>query len=169
MARRIFFSFHYDEDIWRVSQVRNSGITREAELNHPVDNASWESLKRQGDEAVKRWINSQLSGVGVTAVLIGAYTASRPYVQYEVQRSSELGKGLLGIRIHNLKNKDGRTSWAGTNPLDSAFAELPLWPGSTTTTKKPLSQIFRTYDWVNDNGYENFAAWADEAARIAGR
>ena len=169
MARRVFFSFHYDEDIWRVSQVRNSGITKDAVLNHPVDSASWESIKRRGDDAVKRWINDQLRGVGVVVVLIGAYTASREFVLYEIQRASELGKGLVGIRIHNLRNKDGNTSWMGTNPLDKIAIDVPMWPGSTAMMSKPLSQVFRTYDWVNDNGYQNFASWVDEAAEIADR
>ena len=26
MARRVFFSFHYDNDILRVGQIRNSGV-----------------------------------------------------------------------------------------------------------------------------------------------
>lgn len=169
MARRVFFSFHYDADIWRVSQVRNSGITKDAELNHPVDIASWESIKRQGTDAVKKWINTQLSGVGVTVVLIGAQTATRPFVKYEIERSYELGKGLLGIKIHNLKDKDGYKSSAGANPFSNYTVEVPMFPGATTTVKKSLSSIFKTYDWVNDDGYTNFAAWVDEAAKIAGR
>ena len=28
MARRVFFSFHYEKDIWRASQVRNSWVTK---------------------------------------------------------------------------------------------------------------------------------------------
>ena len=26
MARKVFFSFHYERDAWRVAQVRNSNI-----------------------------------------------------------------------------------------------------------------------------------------------
>jgi len=28
MARKVFFSFHYERDIWRASIVRNSWVTK---------------------------------------------------------------------------------------------------------------------------------------------
>lgn len=40
MARRVFFSFHYDRDIVRVSQVRNSWVTRDREAAGFWDAAS---------------------------------------------------------------------------------------------------------------------------------
>ena len=65
MARRVFFSFHYDRDIFRVSQVRNSGvITSSYESAGFIDHADWESLERQGGEAIKRWINAQRISYG---------------------------------------------------------------------------------------------------------
>ncbi len=101
MARRAFFSFHYEKDIFRVSQVRNSGMTKGGyQQSGFIDHADWEQLKRQGDAAIKRWINSQLDGATVTVVLIGSETADRPWVNYEIRRSHELGMGLLGIHIH---------------------------------------------------------------------
>src|SRR5438445_5557194 len=120
MARRVFFSFNYDRDIFRVSQVRNSGVTKEGyEESGFIDHASWESLRRQDDEAIKRWINSQLDGASVTVVLIGAETYGRPWVGYEIQRSFEQGKGMLGIFIHQLV--DPRThlpDTVGRNPFE---------------------------------------------------
>jgi hypothetical protein len=168
MARRVFFSFHYAQDNWRVSQIRNSWVTKDWETNTPIDKASWESIKRQGDAAVKRWINAQLDGCGVTVVLIGEYTSTRPYVKYEIQRSHELGKGLLGICIHNLKNQYGETSRAGNNPFDEFYIQKPS-PVPPFTTKKYLSSIYKTFDWVNGRGYLNFTLWVEEAARMAGR
>jgi len=85
MARRVFFSFHYERDILRVGQIRNSGITKSGvESAGFIDAASWESVKRQGDEAIKRWISSQLDGTSVTVVLIGAETSQREWVKYEI-------------------------------------------------------------------------------------
>jgi hypothetical protein len=169
VARRVFFSFHYDEDITRAQVVRNSDVTKDWDPNVPVDHASWEEIKRKGDENVKRWINQQLDGAGVTAVLIGAYTYTRKFVLYEIARSFELGKGLLGIRIHQIKDFQKQTAWPGTNPLEVVKTKEPLWPGSTLMNDRPLSSKFKTYDWVDDNGYLNFSKWAEEAARLAGR
>jgi len=81
MARRVFFSFHYERDIWRASQIRNSWVTKLDREDAGFWNAaSWEEVKKKGDEAIKRWIDAQLQGTCVTAVLIGAETSERKYV-----------------------------------------------------------------------------------------
>ena len=75
MARHDFFSFHYQRDIMRVSQVRNSWVTKNNGTTAGFwDAANWESVKRGGDAAIKRWIEEQLDGTSVTVVLIGAET-----------------------------------------------------------------------------------------------
>ncbi len=164
MARRVFFSFHYERDIFRVSQIRNSGMIKEKyERAGFIDHADWESLERQGDEAIKRWINSQLSGASVTVVLIGAETFDRPWVNYEIQRSYADGKGMLGIYIHQLK--DPRTmlpASRGRNPFEHFYV-----PDSNP--RQYLSEIYPTYDWVDNDGYINFGSWIEAAARRANR
>jgi hypothetical protein len=78
MARRVVFSFHYERDIWRASQIRNCWVTKpDRESAGFWDAASWEEVKRRGDEAVKRWIRDQLYGTSVTLVLIGSETSER--------------------------------------------------------------------------------------------
>jgi hypothetical protein len=108
MARKVFFSFHYQRDLWRVNVVRNSGVIDGVSAAGFYDASLWEDAKRRGDDAVKRLINDGLKGTSVTAVLIGAETAKREYVSYEIERSIALGNGLLGIRINDIKDKDGR-------------------------------------------------------------
>ena len=92
MPRRVFFSFHYD-DVVRAMNVRNSWVVRGD--NEPVgfiDKAAFEVVERQGDAAIKRWIDAQMNGTSVTVVLIGTNTWSRPYVQYEIEQSLYQGK-----------------------------------------------------------------------------
>ncbi|MCW5300345.1 hypothetical protein DXT88_19410 [Herbaspirillum lusitanum] len=169
MSRRVFFSFHYQQDIWRVSQVRNSGVTqRQVTGKKFLDHADWERVQRQGASSIKQWINTQLKGSSVTVVLIGSETASREWVTYEIEQSQILGKGLLGIRIHQIKGKDGKTSRRGENP----FSRVKV----INEPKSFLSFLFPTYlsaqvpiyDWVDDDGYSNFGAWVDTAAKKAG-
>src|SRR5882762_2017770 len=107
MARHAFFSFHYQNDIWRASQVRNAWVTQDRDTAGFWDAADWGKVKRGGESAIERWIENQLNGTSVTVVLIGSQTAERKFVKYEVRRSHELGKGLLGIRIHKLKDRNG--------------------------------------------------------------
>ena len=163
MARRVFFSFHYERDIWRASQIRNSWVTKpDRESAGFWDAASWESVKRQGEEAIKRWINNQLNGTSVTVVLIGAETSERKYVNYEIKRSYEIGNGMLGIYIHNMKDQFGRTDTKGKNPFDN-------WYITRNGQKIYFSSLYYTYDWIYDRGYENIGEWIEKAARDAGR
>jgi len=166
MARRVFFSFHYDEDIWRVNQIRNIGVTKDWEMMPFLDAASWEAVKRKGEAAIKAWIDRQLDGTGVTVVLIGKQTAERKYVKYEIQESRRRGNGLLGIHIHGIKNQARQTAFKGRNPFDDFTVQAQGWFGPTTTR---LSAICPTYDWVYDNGYQNIGKWIEDAATKAGR
>jgi hypothetical protein len=43
MARKVFFSFHFDKDNWRAAQVRNVGVV---DGNTPVLGNDWEKLKK---------------------------------------------------------------------------------------------------------------------------
>ncbi|MBV1767489.1 MAG: TIR domain-containing protein, partial [Methanobacterium sp.] len=114
MVRKVFFSFHYEEDSWRAAIVRNNWITKEdRQAAGYIDAADWEEIKEEGDEAIKEWIDEQMKGTSVTAVLIGAETSDREWVQYEVKKSHELGKGMLAIHIHDLKNNDQKTCAKG--------------------------------------------------------
>jgi hypothetical protein len=163
MARRVFFSFHYERDIWRASQVRNSWVSKpDRETAGFWDSASWEEVKKKGEDAIKRWINKELEGTSVTVVLIGTETASRKYVRYEIIQSYNKGNGLLGIYIHKLRDKDGSTDRKGDNPFDYIYIERD-------GKKIYFSEIYPTYDWVGDNGYNNLGSWVEKAAQKAGR
>ncbi len=164
MARRVFFSFHYQRDIFRASQVRNSGVTKGSyEQAGFIDHADWESLEREGDSAIRRWIDGQMSGASVTVVLIGAETYDRPWVNYEIQQSYADGKGMLGIYIHQLKDaRTGLPDVRGRNPFENIYI-------SDSNPRRYLSAIYQTHDWISDNGYLNFPTWVENAARQAGR
>jgi len=151
MARRVFFSFDYDRDIWRVYQVRQSWVTQGGmEDAGYIDAADFEKIRRQGEDAIRRWIDNQLEGTSVTVVLIGAKTSESKWVQYEINKSWEKGNGLIGIYIHNLKDQDSRTDIKGEDP----FVKLGY-------------KGIRTYDWLNDKGYENLGDWVEAAYQRA--
>ncbi len=160
MARKIFFSFHYERDVRRVVQVRNSWVVRaKGEAQPFYDKAQWETIKRTG---VERWIENQLSGTSVTVVLIGAKTYDRQWVRHEVKRSYELGKGILGIHIHNIRDPIVGTDVKGRNPLD-------YWSVKKGGIDAHFSTLYKTYDWITDDGYNNLAKWIENAAKAADR
>jgi len=163
MARRSFFSFHYERDCWRAGQVRNSWLTKpDRETAGFWDSAAWEAVKKKGNAAIEKWIDDQLNGTSVTVVLIGAETANREYVGYEITQSHKKGNGMLGIYIHNMKDAKGYTDTRGTNP----FAN---WQVERDGKKLLLSDMYATYDWVNDNGYSKLGDWIEAAAKKAGK
>lgn len=159
MARRVFFSFHYKPDNWRASQVRNAGVI---EGNAPVSDNDWESITKEGDKAIEGWINGQLDGKSCAIVLIGANTAGRKWINYEIKQAWNANKGLMGIYIHNLKDKDGNQSSKGVNP----FAGF-------TVKDEELSSIVKAYDPpysastnVYDHIKQNLSSWVEDAIAI---
>ena len=163
MTRRAFFSFHYENDVWRANIVRNSWVTKtDREAAGFVDAADFEEVKKGGDDAIKRWIDNQLVGTSVTVVLIGKDTSNREYVKYELQKSYSIGNGLLGIYIHQLKDKKGNTSIKG----DNMFGEI-----GKDSFGNPVyfSSNYSCFDWVTDDGYTNLGKWIEDAAKKAGK
>lgn len=117
MAReQVFYSFHYDNDVFRVQQIRNMGVV---DGNAPVSPNDWEQVKRKGDAAVEKWIDDSLKYKRCVIVLIGAETVNRKWVKYEIKRAWELKKGLFGIYIHNLRCPRTGTCSKGANPFNN--------------------------------------------------
>lgn len=163
MVRRVFFSFHYERDHWRTNPVRNSWVPKDDhEAAGFIDAAEWEEIKQDGEAAIERWIDQQLNGTSVTVVLIGHETYNRDWVNREIEKSYERGNGLVGIHIHRIEDNNGRRDSKGQNPLDKWYVE-------ENGRRKYFSDIFNTYDWKRDNGYENIGDWVEKAAQIAGR
>jgi hypothetical protein len=100
MARKVFFSFHYKPDHWRASQVRNMGII---EGDAPVSDNDWEKVTKGGDVAIKKWINDQMLGKSCAVVLIGAATAGRKWINYELIKAWDDNKGVFGIHFRFLR------------------------------------------------------------------
>lgn len=146
MARRTFFSFKY-EDCSRAMVVRNSWVTQGKEAAGFIDAADFEELEKNGDAAIQEWIDEQLKGTSVTVVLVGADTCGSRWVKYEIDKSIELGHGLLGIDVSKIKDFDGKTS--------DRCGKLP--------------KGYEFYLWNNDDGYKNMGDWIEEAATAAGK
>ncbi|PYS96554.1 MAG: TIR-like domain-containing protein [Acidobacteria bacterium] len=127
MARRIFFSFDHDGDLWRASQVRNSDGVAGREVAGFFDPGEHEEAKKQGREGMERLIQRHLKNTSVTVVLIGAETANRPWVKYEIEQSIAQKNGLLGIYIGHMRGEDGRTPTQGLKPMVPPGVEFPAY------------------------------------------
>ncbi len=162
MVRRTFFSFHYDQDIWRSTIVRNSWVTQDREAAGFWDASLWEDAKRRGDDAIRKLIDNGLKNTSVTVVLIGSQTAGRKWIDYEIIESYNKKKGLLGVYIHNIRDSSRNIDSRGINPFDCIYI-------GSEENKTLFSQLYPTYDYVNNDGYNNLGYWIESAAQKAGR
>ena len=161
VKRKIFFSFHFDGDFWRTQQVRNIGAI---EGNSVVTANMWEEIKKSGDAAIEKWIDENLDNKSCLILLIGKDTADRKWIEYEIKKAWKLGKGVVGIRIHNLKNQEGKQSTAGKNP----FVGFTLcnrkvkWADIVKVNNPPQSTSTGVYNYIS----ENIKDWIEEAIKI---
>ena len=144
MARRAFYSFHYIPDNWRAATVRNIGVI---EGNRPASDNDWETIKKGGDAAIRRWIADQMYGRSCTVVLVGTNTADRKWINHEIIKSWDDGMGVVGIHVHGLKNSEGKTSTKGDNPFD--------YIGYGNTGRK-LSSIVKCYNPSGSNSQDRY-------------
>jgi hypothetical protein len=190
MAKRVFFSFHYEDvKTFRANTVRNHGLTKEIGTSGFFDASIWEDAELHGDNSVKRLINSGLHGTTVTCVLIGTETWRRRWVRYEILKSYDRDNLLLGIHINGIKDKYGYTYNQGLNPfkflglfIDSKGkityyekfdGDWSVYKDLEATQKNidtkfwdqgySLAEWVHCYDWINNNGYQNFSTWIDRA------
>ena len=115
IPRKIFYSFRFDDDVMRVQQIRNIGVIED---NKPVTPNKWEEIKRGGDLAIRKWIDSNISRSECVVVLIGENTYKSKWVDYEIKKAWADGKGLVGIYIHNLKDPKYGVSNKGKDPFE---------------------------------------------------
>lgn len=197
MARRVYFAFHY-EDVadFRANAVRNSWLTKRRDEDAIFFDASlWEKVKKERPIAIKRMINSGLQNTSVTAVLTGTQTYTRPWVRYEIVESFKKSNGLITIHINSIPDKQKTTYPQGPNPLDYLYfrienGKINLWEWELKneewrflesinkrevnyrfgdTLEGHFSVLFPSYDWMGDDGYNNFSDWVEYAAVFAGK
>ena len=130
----------------------------------PVSDNDWETVKKGGEDAIRRWIDNQLDGKSVSVVLVGSNTAGRKWINYEIEKSWNSRKGVLGVHIHGLKDSSGNTTTKGSNP----FNIFTIQNG-----QKNLGNIIKCYDppyfdssSVYNHIRDNLEGWVEEAIRI---
>jgi len=140
VTRRVFYSFHYKPDVFRVSQVRNIG---KIEDNKPATDNDWESITgisdpKKRDAAIERWINGQMEGRSCLLVIVGENTAKRKWIDYEITKAWSKGMGVAGIRINGLNCPKCGYAKAGANPFSHfTLGEAP--------NKKQFDSIVKCY------------------------
>ncbi len=153
------------------------------------DASIWENARRQGDYTLKKLINGALENTSNTCVLIGSQTYLRPWVRYEILKSFLRGNYIFGVHINGIKSKQGTIEQPGPDPLkfvgvtfSADGSTVTLWerngdkwieynkiegtshfPYSANEIYRDqgynLSKWYPVYDWISNDGYNNFASW----------
>ena len=152
--RQIFYSFHFDNDVMRVQQIRNIGALED---NNPVTVNEWEDVKKKGKASIEKWIDDNMKYRSCIVVLVGGETANRPWVKYEIKKAWNDHKGLVGIYIHNLKCPRNGKSVKGINPFDQF----------TFSDGRKLSDVVKCHDPSSYDAYNdirnNIETWVEQA------
>lgn len=198
MGRNVYFSFHYQDVIdFRANVVRNSGKFRQKGDSFR-DGSIWEEAQEKKVHAIKSLIRNELIGKSVTCVLIGSETYSRRWVRYEIMKSFESNKGMLGVGINWIKDKNKQTKfWPGENPFDYLglevnsdgktiklfevkdgkwvdYKDLPViknihFKERYYGKEMTFSDLYKRYSYNWNNGSANLKDWIEEAAKDVGR
>lgn len=160
MAQSVFFSFQYGPDNWRVQQVMKMGAISGGSAFTPQD---WEAVRYKTDAAIEKWIHEQMLYTRAVIVLVGATTAKSRWVKHEIIKGWNDKRALLGVRIHNLLDKDGYSSSWGNDP----FASISMTDGGTMADYVEVINpsggdsraVYRTIqdnleDWVKHRAYK---------------
>lgn len=110
-------------------------------------------MKRQGDRAIEKWIADQMAHKTAVVVLVGARTASRPWVRHEIAYAWDNDKPLVGVRIHGLADLNRNTDSSGANP----FALVNLERGGSVGDHVPI---------FDPSGSNSQAVYADIKANL---
>ena len=159
MGRRVVTSFHYIPDNWRASQIRNMG---KIEGNGIVSANKWEEVTKGGNKAIEKWIDDNMSGKSCVIVLVGENTANRKWIDYEIKKAWEEGRGIFGIYIHNLKDRDGNQANKGDNPFDGFTINGKSMSSIVKCYNPPYKTSTNVYEYI-ENNIEN---WIEEAIEI---
>lgn len=154
MAPKVFTSFHYKADVMRVAQVKQMGALAGQPL---LTTNQWESVKGQGEEAIKRYIAREMSDKECLVVLIGSRTAGRRWVTYEINKAWSDGLGVLGVHIHNIRDPNTGTCAKGSSPI----ANTPIGSG------KRMSNVVPVWDPVGANIYTTIETYIEGHIRSA--
>lgn len=154
MAKRVFFSFHYQDVVeFRANVVRNHWMTKpDREEAGYFDASVWEAARRRGETALKRLINGALENTSNTCVLIGSQTYARPWVRYEILKSFRRGNHIFGVHINGIKGKDGTTKNLGPNPLEYVGVTFSA-DGQTGTLWQKNTNGWVKYDRIDGSAH----------------
>ena len=126
----VFFSFS-SSDSARMQRVLDLGVL---EGQRFLSATEWDAVTRRGRTAIKSWIDDQMKYKAAAVVLIGADTAGREWVLYEIGKAWTERRPLVGVQISGLVPAGQPADPPGRNP----FGQVQLQYGETLADRVPV-------------------------------
>jgi len=99
MTRRIFLSFDSD-DLNLVNLFRGHAANPNLDIDF-YDGSLKDEINSTNSEYIKSVIRQKITNVSVTVCLIGRYTHSSKWVDWELMVSEIAKNGIVGVRLHS--------------------------------------------------------------------
>jgi len=99
MARNVFLSFEAG-DVTLVNLFRGQAKNKNNDLEFS-DYSVKDAFDSQNADYIRQQITKLIKMASVTICLIGNDTHKSRWVNWEIGKSAELGKKLLGVRLHS--------------------------------------------------------------------
>ena len=93
--------------------VLNGWVTQGRQAAGFIDAAGFESIKKQGDPAIRNWIDEPLEGTSVTVALVGERFAAVDGSSTKSRRASKTGRASWASTSARSR------TWMGTPPRDA--------------------------------------------------
>ena len=145
----VYVSLNFSEDCGRAAKIYE--VLGDITPNIPIPEEDWDDLLLKGEAVIKSWINERLRTRTCTIVLVGTSTSMKEWVRYEIIKSWDLKKGVLGIFVDGIQDEYGNESIKGNNPFadvtvnDKSLSEIAscVTPAGNTSEERVA--------WIKDN------------------
>ena len=134
MAIRAFLSF-VEEDLPLVNLFRGQAKSEKSDLEF-ADYSIKESFDSTNAQYIQRGITDQLKLVTLTVCLYGPTTYTSRWVDWELKKTLELGKPLVGVWLYD----DGRIKY-----YPAPLKDWPRVPWDTRKIVQTMQQLAEQY------------------------
>ncbi len=149
--RVIFPSYDWDDAVYVNQIIKAPKIFGATNLGFR-SGVPQETVKKN-DEAIRRWIDQQMVGCSCLVLFQGEKTYQSRWVKYKIQKAASEGMGRIIVKLDGMKNLWGSFSKPGLDPYKAHNLYSTNGQGYT----------IMSYYWIDDNGYDNFSYWIEEA------
>ena len=147
-SRHVYFAFDLERDLHRVNQIRGQLAGPLVGQAGFFDAAEYAQLVRGDKASIRQAIRERVAGTSVTLVLIGAETASRPFVHLAIETSIANQNGFLGLHVHGVDDQDGKSDLHGPPPILPLEIAFPcdLWDWNLVRLQEEIEAAGRRAD-----------------------